>query len=105
MVLAAAPAHARPSDLRDPFRPLLSNETDGAPSGGDPTGTDPAGEDPTGDDPTGGVDPDPVPPDGLPTTGSDTTEWLAGAYALIAVGAGLVMLDRVARPRRRRLGT
>ncbi len=101
LAVPAAAVQAAPPDLRDPFQPLLGTEEDGTTTGGAPTGEDPAGEDPTGNG-----DPDPVPPDdGLPTTGSDTTSWLAGAYALISVGAGFVAAARVGRPRRRGLST
>ena len=99
LLVPGAPAHAQPADLRDPFRPLLSTDVNGT------TGDDPAPADPTVEDPTIADDPDPLSADdGLPNTGSDATPWLAGAYALISVGAGLVAVARVARPDRRRLG-
>ena len=105
IVLAtAAPVHAAPSNLRDPFRPLLTQETDDDTTAGDPTTTG----DPTTDttDPTAVDDPNTPPADdGLPTTGSETTNWLAAAYLLLAVGALLIVFGRFTRSPGRGVGT
>ena len=85
----AAPAFA----LRDPFDPVISQAeqtgtngaTDGTGTGTDGTGTDGA----AGDVVNGNSS------EGLANTGADPEPWLVAAYALIAVGAGAVLLSKV----------
>ena len=79
--LLATPAAAQ----RDPFQPAAGQ-------GGSveaPTGSAP------GEDPAAFA---PPPTDPLANTGVEIEQWLALAYALIACGAGAVMIARLARP-------
>ena len=81
----AAPAWAQ--ETRDPFDPLLSNETSesGTTETGssDPTTTDPVT--PPAEEPPAET---PLPSDDdLPQTGTDPRNWLAVAYVLVAAGA------------------
>src|SRR5918999_3925386 len=78
-VAVAAPAFAQaPPGVRDPFEPLLQEQT--TTSG---TVTEPGA--PITD---GTVSPGIAPStDSLPNTGMDTSPWLAASYALITFGA------------------
>ena len=70
---------------RDPFEPLVG-EGSGAAEQEQPAAEEPAPE---------------IQPQTGPTvanTGADSTPWLALAYALIAIGVGLVLLARLTRP-------
>ncbi len=93
VLLAAAPSALAQSDagVRDPFVPLI------APS---PVAT--AGTDPTVPTDPVPVNPAPDPDEPLPGTGSSTTSWVGMGYALIALGAGAVVLARVFGPLRPR---
>ena len=94
-----ASAQAQTTGLRDPFDPLLTVETADGTTTGTPTGTDTDIDDPTVlDDPAA-----PSSDDELPATGADSTNWLAAAYVLVALGAGLVATARLLRPAERRL--
>lgn len=91
VLVAAAPALA----LRDPFDPVISQAelTGGTGTGtttGDGTGTtgDGTGTTNGGTEVSGGADQ-------MANTGSETEPWLVAAYALIAVGAGAVVLSRI----------
>lgn len=81
--VAAAPASAH-QVARDPFDPLVVPNTGG---GGVVTGAEPVVPIPVA----------PAPDEPLPQTGTSPEPWLAGAYFLVATGAGLVALGRVAR--------
>ena len=91
VVTTAAPAFA----IRDPFDPVISQAEatggtatgDGTGATGDGTGTDGAA---AGDDVVAGNS-----SEGLANTGADTEPWLVAAYALIAIGAGAVVLSKV----------
>jgi hypothetical protein len=89
VALVAAPAMAQ---TRDPFVPLVQPGGAVDPGTGDP-GTDPE------------VAPPFQPDEQVPNTGADTASWFGLAYALIGVGAGMVVLGRLYRspavPRRR----
>jgi LPXTG-motif cell wall-anchored protein len=82
VVLVAAPAMAQ---QRDPFQPLIDPNAPVVAPG----------------DPAPGTDPDTAPPfqpnEQVPNTGADTSSWFGLAYALIAIGAGLVVLARLYR--------
>lgn len=89
VLTSAAPAFA----IRDPFDPVISQaeltgsgDTSGTATAGDGTGTDGA----AGDDVVAGNS-----SEGLADTGADTEPWLVAAYALIAVGAGAVLISKV----------
>lgn len=89
VLVVAAPALA----LRDPFDPVISQADlsggtgdtsgDGGTTVGDGTGT-------TGD----GSQVSPG-ADVMANTGSETEPWLVAAYALIAIGAGAVVLSKL----------
>jgi hypothetical protein len=81
VALIAAPAMAQ---ARDPFVPLVQ------PGGG----VDPATGEPVTDPQ---VAPPVQPSEPMPNTGADTSSWFGLAYALIAVGAGMVVLGRLYR--------
>jgi LPXTG-motif cell wall-anchored protein len=73
------------AQARDPFEPLIDpNAPVGVPG-----------------DPVPGTDPDSAPPfqpsEPMPNTGADTSSWFGLAYALIAIGAGMVVLGRLYR--------
>lgn len=97
VLVMVAPALAQ---ARDPFDPVISQaEITGAGTGtGDGTGTNGDG---TGTDGTGTNGDDGATvlgengADGLANTGSDTEPWLVAAYALIAVGAGALLVSKV----------
>ena len=101
IVLLPATAQAQETNLRDPFDPLLTTETDTdgtTDTTGDTTGT----TDTTTDTDTD-TDTDTAPTDGLPTTGADPRSWLAVAYVLLAVGVGMLGYARFNRgPQRAR---
>lgn len=90
VLVVAAPALA----LRDPFDPVISQAqlTGGTGDGtgtADGTGdTDGTGTDGTGTEVSAGADQ-------MANTGSETEPWLVAAYALIAIGAGAVVLSRI----------
>ena len=92
VLVMAAPALA----LRDPFDPVISQAeltggTGGDTSGGDGTGTtdgDGTGTTDGGTQVSGGADQ-------MANTGSETEPWLVAAYALIAIGAGAVVLSKI----------
>ena len=93
LVIALAPLAAA-QEARDPFAPVISlTDPDGTPT--DPT------------DPVIDPDPAPVPVDTLPSTGTYSNSWLGLAYALVALGAGTVLLSRLVGPAasRRRVHT
>ncbi|HJR45706.1 MAG TPA: hypothetical protein VJ927_08890 [Actinomycetota bacterium] len=87
VVFSAAPALA----LRDPFDPVIDTSPE-APAGGggaqvgDTDGG--AGDGPTVIGQTGG--------ESLANTGAETEPWLVMAYAAIAIGAGAVVVSKVA---------
>jgi len=85
-LVTAAPSLAQ---LRDPFDPLVTEDT--AASGGN--GTTGATGDPS--DPEATAPPAPETAEGLPTTGGDPTPWLTSAYVLLACGAAAVVLARL----------
>lgn len=86
VLVVAAPALA----LRDPFDPVISQaQLTGGTGDGTGTGdTDGTGTDGTGTEVSAGADQ-------MATTGSETEPWLVAAYALIAIGAGAVVLSRI----------
>src|SRR5687768_11350920 len=91
VLVVAAPALA----LRDPFDPVISQAeltggTGGDTTGGDGTGTtgDGTGTTDGGTQVSGGADQ-------MANTGSETEPWLVAAYALIAIGAGAVVLSKI----------
>lgn len=89
VLVAAAPALA----LRDPFDPVISQADLTAGMGdttGDGTGTtgDGTGTTDGGTQVSGGADQ-------MANTGSETESWLVAAYALMAIGAGAVVLSRI----------
>ncbi len=94
-VLVVGPAsvvHAQEENLRDPFEPLLSAETD--------TTTTTTGDGtiaPTTTDTDTDTDVEPAPTDGLPTTGGDADRWVALAYVLVAAGGAALALARTSR--------
>ena len=79
LVLIAAPAMAQ---ARDPFVPLVQPGGAVDPETGEPV----AGPQ---------VAPPVQPSEPMPNTGTDTSSWFGLAYALIAVGAGMVVLGRM----------
>ena len=86
----AAPVSAQ--EQRDPFDPLLSNET--SDSGATDTGsTDTSTTDPVTPPAEEPPAESPLPSDDdLPQTGTDPKSWLAVGYVLVAVGATLYAL-------------
>lgn len=86
LVLLAVPAFAQ---ARDPFQPLVTQDTTG-------TTTDTTG------DTTTDTTQDPVfqenGSDGLPNTGSDPSVWLVAAYGLVALGIAAIVLARISHP-------
>lgn len=74
---------------RDPFDPLVDPDAATAGAGGTITTTTTTAGDAAPGPAGGGGD-----ADGLPNTGSDATPWLVLAYALVAGGAGAVVLSR-----------
>jgi hypothetical protein len=88
----ASPAFAQkiPAGTRDPFEPLVTEDTTGATGVAGVAGT-------TDTDPTNGVDND-VSSGGLSNTGADPSPWLAVAYLLIAFGVSAVVWARVRAP-------
>lgn len=89
VLVVAAPALA----LRDPFDPVISQAEltgGGDTSGGDGTGTtgDGTGTTNGGTQVSGGSEQ-------MANTGSETEPWLVAAYALIAIGAGAVVLSKI----------
>jgi hypothetical protein len=88
LVAAASPALAQ----KDPFDPLVTEDTTGATDTTAPTETD------ITVDPGDGADPAPPADEPMPDTGTDPSRWLAIAWLAIAAGAGLVMLARILRP-------
>lgn len=93
----AAPALA----IRDPFDPVISQAElsgttgEGTATTGDGTGTTGDG---TGTETGGATVVDQNGADAIATTGSNTEPWLVGAYALIALGAGAVLISKVNAP-------
>jgi hypothetical protein len=81
VALVAAPAMAQ---TRDPFEPLVVPGGAVDPETGEPV-TDPQ------------VAPPVQPSEPMPNTGADTSSWFGLAYALIGVGAGMVVLARLYR--------
>ena len=102
-VLLPVTAQAQETNLRDPFDPLLTTETetDGTTdTTGDTTGTT---DTTTDTDTDTNTDTDTAPTDDLPTTGVDPRSWLAVAYVLLAVGVGMLGYARFNRgPQRAR---
>lgn len=95
VLVMVAPALAQ---ARDPFDPVISQaEITGAGTGtgtnGDGTGTNGDGTGTNGDDGATVLGENGA--DGLANTGSDTEPWLVAAYALIAVGAGALLVSKV----------
>lgn len=88
IAVVAVPALAQPRGARDPFEPRVTEQTL-AP------GTQP-GEAQPGVEP--GVQPAPQTPEQMPATGAETQPWLVAAYALVAFGAGALVLSRTLRP-------
>lgn len=89
VVVVAAPALA----LRDPFDPVISQAelTGTGDTSGDGTGTatgDGTGTTDGGTQVSGGADQ-------MANTGSETEPWLVAAYALIAIGAGALVLSKI----------
>lgn len=90
VLVMAAPALA----LRDPFDPVISQAELSGGTGdtsGDGTGTtdgDGTGTTDDGSQVSGGADV-------MANTGSETEPWLVAAYALIAIGAGAVVLSKL----------
>ena len=81
LTLFAAPAMAQ---ARDPFVPLVQPGGAVDPESGEPV-TDPQ------------VAPPVQPSEPMPNTGVDASSWFGLAYALLAVGAGMVVLGRMYR--------
>jgi LPXTG-motif cell wall-anchored protein len=92
MVIAAAPAVAQ----RDPFDPLVST---GSTTTAD-TGTTTTSSDTQADTTTQTTTESTVEENSLPNTGSRMTPWLALAYVLVTVGAGLLVLSKTLQPDR-----
>lgn len=97
VLVMVAPALAQ---ARDPFDPVISQAEisgagagDGTGTNGDGTGTDGDGTGTNGDDGANVLGENGA--DGLANTGSETEPWLVAAYALIAVGAGAVLVSKV----------
>lgn len=87
VALFAVPAFAQ---ARDPFEPLVSEESAGTTT-----------VDTNGDTTTTGTTEDPFEEngsDGLPNTGSDPSTWLVAAYGLVVLGAGAIVLARISHP-------
>lgn len=90
VLVVAAPALA----LRDPFDPVISQAEltggTGDTTGGDGTTTtgDGTGTTDGGTQVSGGADQ-------MANTGSETEPWLVAAYALMAIGAGAVVLSKI----------
>ena len=88
VVFAAAPALAQ---VRDPFDPVISQaELTGTETGtqtGTEVGTNGDGATVVGENGS----------ETLANTGANTEPWLVGAYMLIAIGAGAVVISKVAR--------
>lgn len=94
MIVALLAPAAALAQQRDPFDPLvkegsgstISASTDTTDGEDSATRNNDAAQQPVADE-------------SLPTTGGDATSWLALAYMLIAVGAGVLLLGRVLAPR------
>lgn len=83
-LVVASPAAAQSE--RDPFDPLVEPATGGGAPGGDAAPDDAPFR-------------PPQPIDELPVTGSSSpSDWLALAYAAVALGAGLVLIARINSP-------
>ena len=87
----AGPALAQdiPQGARDPFEPLLVQDSSGA-TGAAISGTSPGTT--TSGAPNTGIS------GGLSNTGADTSPWIAAAYLLITFGAAGVVWARVRAP-------
>ena len=96
MVLGIAAAGPALAQARDPFEPLVSNET----SVSDDTGANATSDDQgaADDDSTQGAPSESA----LPNTGGGLTGWIGVAYVLVAVGGGFMVLGRVLAPQRKR---
>ena len=94
VLVVAAPALA----LRDPFDPVISQAelTGGT---GDTTGTTGDGTGTTdGTATNGGTQVSGTGVDQMANTGAETEPWLVAAYALIAIGAGAVVVSKLNAP-------
>ena len=93
VLVVAAPALA----LRDPFDPVISQaELTGT---GDTTGTTGDGTGTTdGTGTNGGTQVSGTGADQMANTGAETEPWLVAAYALIAIGAGAVVVSKLNAP-------
>jgi hypothetical protein len=87
ITVASAPVAAQ---TRDPFDPLVSTGS----ATTDDTGTSTSTDTPT-DASTVTSSDTVIDESSLPNTGNGVTEWLVVAYALIAIGAGFVVMARV----------
>jgi len=88
MLLAPAPAASAQDGRRDPFRPLVTEDSGGNLPVGTPqtdTGT------------TGTVDTSNT-TEGTPNTGIPASNWAGLAYLLIILGSAAVVLARLRRP-------
>jgi hypothetical protein len=96
MVLGIAAAGPALAQARDPFEPLVSNET----SASSDTTVDATSDDQgaADDSSTQQAPSESV----LPTTGGGLTGWIGVAYVLVAVGGGFMVLGRVLGPQRNR---
>lgn len=96
MVLGIAAAGPAVAQARDPFEPLVSNET----SSSTDTSTAANSDDQGASDETSTQ---PAPSEStLPNTGGGVTGWIGVAYVLVAVGGGFLVLGRVLGPQRNR---
>lgn len=91
LAVTATPATAQ---QRDPFDPLVSTGSDGT----EETGGVPVSSESTSGSGTGASTESTVEESSLPNTGSGMSDWLAVAYALVAVGAGFVLITRIVSP-------
>jgi hypothetical protein len=91
LTVAATPATAQ---QRDPFDPLVSTGSDVT----EETGGVPAPTESTSGSGTEASADSTVEESSLPNTGSGMSEWLAVAYALVAVGAAFVLITRILSP-------
>ncbi len=92
IAFSAAPAFAHELGRRDPFEPLIKEET-GA------TGPVVIGTDGTVDTGTTTVVDTSGVTDGIADTGADPQPWLVAAFVLITVGAGSIVWARLRDPR------
>jgi hypothetical protein len=91
LTVTATPATAQ---QRDPFDPLVSTGSDVT----EETGGVPASSESTSGSATEASTDSTVEESSLPNTGSGMSEWLAVAYALVAIGAGFVLITRILSP-------